>query len=184
MTEAISMKAEFDVGDTALVVDYEVSNSSHRDVYLLNKLQRPAPAGETDANLVYIQLDPASRAVRLSKRIPEIPPGVLVYQPISPYITPLRAGERFREVFHVALPIEEYAAYGLPARSAPTHPEVYERVDFTLQYFWRTEGMLESTVTINTHEILVARGGAPLKPSDFGFLEAERLRLTIPVLAL
>jgi hypothetical protein len=66
-------------------------------------------------------------------------------------------------------------------RGAPA-TVLYEGVRFTLQYYWRTEGMTEDVVRYHGMSRAITRGGMPLTDADHGFLQTDIIPLKIPVL--
>lgn len=183
MDLSLSFSSSFKVTEKELVLSYEVQNRSNRDAYLFTGVYFDYPY-TADPNAIYIHFERDTKTVWLNKMIPAIPEGVSPYEPASPVQSPLRAGATFREEVRVPLPIRERRAY----EEVPSRPEgtpvlaSYEGMRFTLQYYWRTEGMIEEMVDMGGVKVLATRGGAPLKDSDFGHLESERVTLRVPVL--
>ena len=107
----LEMQARFEVAGQQLVLEYEVRNRGSRDVYLLNRLYRSTPAWQLGPDVVYVELVPGTRTVRLLKKLADLPSGVDVTAPVAPFVTPLRAGGTFRETVRVPLPVREHREY-------------------------------------------------------------------------
>jgi hypothetical protein len=182
MNEPLHLSAAFKLQRDHLVLDYQVSNLAARDVYLLNRLYRTTPRWDMSPDLVYIDLDPATETVWLSKRIADLPSGVSVNAPVSPFVTPLRAGGVFREQVHVRLPVREYHQYS-PGHSheGPPGARRFKRAYFTLGYYWRPEGAVEETRDIQGTPVIFPRT-PPGKPIEFGQARTDVMHLDIPVL--
>jgi hypothetical protein len=176
---SISFRAAFRLSDEELVVSYEVHNRSERDLYLLNLiLEGPAP--RLDPNVIYVHLERDEKTIWLNKMIPAVPEGA--YTPKTPLSTPLRAGATFREEVHIPVPVKEHREDAPDRWKGEPRLVTYKRVYFTLQYYWRTEGMREEHLDLDGLRVLVTRGGTPLKESDFGLLESEQVEIAAPVL--
>ena len=199
---SLSLAATLAATGGELVLSYEVKNSGPRDVYLLN-IVVPRYSYDGDPDAIYAHLQRRTKIVWLNKRIPAIPVDFDPYAPAFPDLTALRAGKTFREEVHVPLPVEEFQAYAMSfAPRTPVAPVLYDGVRFTLQYYWRTEGMTEDTRRIRKPllrfglgkgvfeepdeflSVLVTHGGAPLTDADHGFLETEVVPLRVPVVEL
>jgi hypothetical protein len=183
MSEQLHLSAALKLQRDHLVLDYQVSNlAAARDVYLLNRLYRTTPRWDMSPDLVYIDLDPATETVWLSKRIADLPSGVSVNAPVSPFVTPLRAGGVFREQVHVRLPVHEYHQYS-PGHSheGPPGARRFKRAYFTLGYYWRPEGAVEETRDIQGTPVIFPRT-PPGKPIEFGQARTDVIHLDIPVL--
>jgi|GEM_PF-6293991 len=118
--------------EKALQFRYDVENVSDSDLYIFNRLYRTytdAGVFELDANLVYVYLKEG--LVHLTKRVPDIPRGVLVEIPIVPCVTVLRRGERTGETFDLSLPLKTFDPY-LPRQSSIITN--YDAVEFSLGY--------------------------------------------------
>src|SRR5262245_24310596 len=96
MSSSLSSKVTLTVRNEELLVDYEISNSGDRDVYVLNRIYKTTPEWSINSDLIYIRMDHDTKTIFLSKKIPDLPPGVTVNSPVSPYVTPVRAGSTFR----------------------------------------------------------------------------------------
>jgi hypothetical protein len=187
---SLSLSSSFEVVGGELVLRYRVENRGTRDAYLFTGVRYSNGIYDADPDMIYVHLEQATKTVWLNKRIPVIPEGFNPYSPACPEQTPVRAGETFREEVHVPLPIQEDRAYG--ERSGEPVVVPYEAVRFTLQYYWRTEGMTEEIKHISRFPmdeqpadkltLIRTRGGAPLTESDHGFLESERIPLRVKVL--
>ena len=188
MDPSVPFKASFELTEKELVLSYEVQNRGGRDLYLYNRVTWDDPQHSTP-DIVYVHFERDDRTIWLNKRIPAIPnwPGVDFGEVACPFVTPVRVGATFREEVHVPLPVKERRFYGRGPRddgSGTPRLAIYDRVRFTVQYFWRTEGEMELIEDFGGTSQILTRGGARHKPSDFGFLESERVPLRVPVLAV
>jgi hypothetical protein len=112
---------------------YEVENVSGSELYLFNRLYhdlRDDGVFDLDPNLVYVDVE--NSTLHLSKRIPNLPEGVLAEALIIPCVTVLPSGGRMQETFSLSLPLQRMNPY-LRHLSAPV--ESYESVFFSLGYF-------------------------------------------------
>lgn len=178
----LEMHARFEVAGEHLVLDYEVRNGTPRDAYLLNRLYRSTPAWQIGPDIVYVELVPGTKTVRLFKKLADLPKGVNVTSPVAPFVTPLRAGGTFHETVRVPLPIREYLEYSRrgPRPAGEPGTAVYENVTFTLGYYWKVDGTREETRQIQGTEVVMPitpRGKRP----EFGLLESGAVRLEVPV---
>ncbi len=182
MNGLLDLSATFKLRGDSLVLEYKVSNRASRDVYLLNRLYRTIPQWAMSPDLIYIHLDPATETVWLNKKVADLPSGVTVNAPVSPFVTPVRAGTSFYEQVQVRLPIREYRQYGLgPKRKGPPEARVFKQVYFTLGYYWRPEGTREETRDVQGTRVVLPRT-PPGKPLEFGQAHTNVVRLDIPVL--
>ncbi len=165
-----------------LVLDYEVRNGTARDAYLLNRIYRQMPAWQMGPDVVYVELVPGTRTVRLMKKIDDLPKGVNVTAPVAPFVTPLRAGATFRERVSVPLPVREHREYSMKGPAPAGEPEtaVYQNVTFTLGYYWRAEGTREETRDIRGTEVVFPIGPRGKLP-EYGVLTSEPVRIDVPV---
>jgi len=182
MDGLLHLSAAFKLQTNSLVLDYTVSNRASRDVYLLNRLYRTAPRWDMSPNLVYVHLDPTTETVWLNKKIADLPKGISVTSPVSPFVTPVRAGGVFREQVQVQLPIREYRQYNPWAKhEGPPQARNFKQVYFTLGYYWRPEGTMEETRDIHEMPVIFPRT-PPGKPLEFGQARTDLVRLDVPVL--
>jgi hypothetical protein len=183
MNPLLRFDAKFRVSDKELVLTYEVENRSTRDMYMLDRIDRDNDY-RADPNVVYVHLERDTKTVWLNKQIPRVPKGVRPYAPSVPYSTPLRAGATVREEIHVPLPVREVRAYEGRRPEGELRPVQYRQAYFTLQYYWRIEGMTEEILNIRGgHKVIATRSGTRrLQQSDYGLLETERVAIDLPVL--
>lgn len=178
----LEMHVRFEVAGQQLALDYEVRNGAARDVYLLNRLYRSTPAWQMGPDVVYIELVPGTKTVRLFKKLADLPKGVNVTSPVAPFVTPLRAGGTFHEIVRIPLPVREYLEYSMrspqPAGETPT--AVFQNVTFTLGYYWKVEGTREETRPIRGTEVVMPIGKRDKRP-EFGLLESGPVHLELPV---
>ncbi|MBZ5562355.1 MAG: hypothetical protein LAP13_08030 [Acidobacteriia bacterium] len=182
MNGLLDLSAAFKLRGDSLVLDYKVSNRASRDVYLLNRLYRTTPQWDMSPDFVYIHLDPTTETVWLNKKMADLPSGVMVNAPVSPFVTPVRAGALFHEQVQIRLPIREYRQYNLgPKHKGPPEARIFKQVYFTLGYYWRPAGTLEETRNIHGTPVILPRT-PPGKPLEFGQARTDVVRLDIPVL--
>lgn len=182
MDPLLPFHAVFKLTDKELVLDYEIQNKSARDIYMLDRIDR-GTRYRADPNVVYVHLERGTKTIWLNKQVPEIPEGVHPTVVHSPYVTPLRAGATAREQVRVPLPVREVREYQVRPRSGQPQLDHYRDVYFTLQYYWRIEGMVEEVMDMDGQPVIVPRSSVPLKASDFGYLESERIAMPVPVQA-
>lgn len=161
-----------------LVLSYGVDNQTNRDAYLLNRV--PDQALRTSPDLVYIELKREQRLVSAYKKIPPIPPNMSPTMPVTPYVTPLRAGKRFMETIRIELPVREFSAYlPVPEKTRSAH---YRGLVLTLGYYWAVAGMKERTQAIVPGvEVLIA-SPPPGTRLEFGELVSDIMQFDIPVM--
>jgi len=178
----LDLHARFEIAGQHLVLDYEVRNRGARDAYLLNRLYLSVPTLQIGPDVVYVELVPGTRTVRLFKKLADLPKGVTVTAPVAPFVTPLRAGEKFHETVRVSLPVHEHMEYSMRGPQPAGEPQsvVFQNVSFTLGYYWRVEGTLEETRQIQGTEVVMPIGPRDKRP-EFGLLESGPVRLDVPV---
>jgi hypothetical protein len=111
---------------------YVAENASGSDLYLFNRLYhdlRDDGVFDIDPNLVYVDME--DDVLRLSKRIPDLPDGVLAEALIVPCVTMLHSGSRLEETLSLSLPLQRSNPY-LRHLSAPVAG--FESVSFSLGY--------------------------------------------------
>lgn len=178
----LELHARFEVAGEHLVLDYEVRNGTPRDAYLLNRLYRSVPTLQIAPDVVYVELVPGSRTVRLFKKLADLPEGVTVTAPVAPFVTPLRAGGTFHETVRVPLPVREYLEYSMrgPQPAGEPHTALFQNVSFTLGYYWKVEGTREETRQIQGTQVVMPIGPRDKRP-EFGLLESGPVRLDVSV---
>jgi hypothetical protein len=178
----LTLAAHVAITGQQLVLDYEVRNGSARDAYLLNRVFRQVPAWKMGPDVVYVELVPGTRTVRLMKKIDDLPKDVNVAAPIAPFVTPLRAGATFKERVTVPLPVREYREYSMKGPTPAGEPEtaVYQNVTFTLGYYWRAEGTREETRDIRGTGVVMPIG-PPGKLPEYGVLASKPILIDVPV---
>ncbi|MBC7911563.1 MAG: hypothetical protein H7Y30_13735 [Pyrinomonadaceae bacterium] len=181
MANTLLFNASFDLSETELVLTYEVENRDQRDVYLLNRLYRPTPTWVMGPDLIYIHLLRDKATIWFNKKLADIPTDRNVLSPVAPYVTPLRAGQRFKEQVHIPLPVNEYREYGpFPEPTGPPRKRMYKQVYFTLGYYWSVSGMKEKVSQIEGQEVVmpIAPPGTRLQ---FGELTTPTYSINVPV---
>jgi len=97
---------------------YTFRNGGRLNAFLFNRLYRrlvPGPVFETDANLVYVEVNTSS--VRLSKKTIPVPDDICVEKPVIPCATLVKPDGTFTETVSVVLPLESRTPYpGVRAR--------------------------------------------------------------------
>jgi hypothetical protein len=165
-------------GET-LVIRYTVENRSGRDVYLLNRLYTTVPP-RLSPDIAYVELDQREHVVEVSKVLASMPAGAAPTSPVAPYVTPVRAHERFSEDIHLRLPLRRYQQYhNLPAEPDKEQIVQYQGVTFTVGYYWREPGVYEEPATAFDQPVIIPKGfkGFP----SFGSLTAPVLPIAVPV---
>lgn len=101
-----------ELNEDVLRVGYQAENVSDSDLYVFNRLYRDVSdegVFNLDPNLVYIYVEDG--VVHLTKRIADIPLGILVEIPIVPCVTLLPHGERLSETLSLKLPLRSFDPY-------------------------------------------------------------------------
>lgn len=161
VNQPLSISTTVALTETDLILTYEVENRAARDVYLLNRLYTLTPRFTFNRNLVYIYFMPETSTIWLNKKLPSIPLDRSLLTPFAPYVTPVRAGERFAERVEIPMPLEErkpYEPWPLPA--APAQAQTYRHLYFTVGYYWSVKGIREETRDIGGAKALI-----PLVPA-------------------
>jgi hypothetical protein len=182
MNGSLTLTARFTIEGDQLVLRYEVLNRDARDAYLLNRLYRTSPQWEMTPDVIYIHLDWNNVAVWLNKKLADLPPGARITAPMAPYVTPVRAGQAFREEVRIPLPVREYTQYGPsapPPEGAQEQVRRFQSVYFTLGYYWRPEGTKEEIKEVQGSEVIIPRV-PPGTALAFGELVSQRVALEIP----
>ncbi len=179
MNPLVRFDAKFRVSGNELVLIYEVENRSTRDLYMIDRIERNRPY-RADPNVIYVHFDSDTKTVWLNKRIPVPPKGRSPDPPVFPFDTPLRAGATVHEEIHVPLPIREFREYWAPPPESELTLTHYRKVYFTLQYWWRPDGMTEGSYDMDGQKVLTTQG--KVTKEDFGLLETPRVELDLPVL--
>jgi hypothetical protein len=186
MNGSLTLNARFTLEGDRLVLRYEVLNRDARDAYLLNRLYRSSPQWEMTPDVIYTHLDPNTGTIWLNKKLADLPPGARITAPVAPYVTPVRAGQAFREEVRIPLPVREYTQYG-PSAPLPegAQEQVYrfQQVYFTVGYYWRLEGTKEEVKAVQGSEVIVPRV-PPGTGLQFGELVTNRVALEIPAVML
>jgi hypothetical protein len=175
--EELRMQTRLERVNDFLALHYEVESHSTRDAYLLNRINDLSL--QTTPDLIYIELDHGRRLVRAYKKIPDIPPGMSPTMPIAPYVTPLRAGQKFNEVVRIRLPVREYLAY----TAVPTEGRTvaYAGLTFTLGYYWSVPGMKERVQQIVPGVEVLIPTPPPAVHIEFADLSSHVMQLEFPV---
>ncbi len=121
-----------------LQLRYDAENVSNSDLYLFNRLHSEYTEDgifKLDDNLVYIY--PEDGGMHLSKRIPEIPPGIFAEMPIVPCTSLLQIGETVGETMKLNLPLQPWDPYLPDANPAPVSH--WDSLVFSLGYFRASE---------------------------------------------
>lgn len=177
MTE-LRLHTNLERAGDVLKLQYEVANQTTRDAYLLNRVHDQSL--QTGPDLVYIEFNRERHLIRAYKKIPEIPAGVNPTMPISPYVTPLRAGRNFVETIRIALPIREFKAYTpVPEKGLIVS---YSGLRFTLGYYWSAPGMTERAQQIVPGVEVLIPTPPPGTHIEFGEVSSGVMSFDIPVL--
>lgn len=153
----ISLSAHFKIEGDTLILDYEVTNKSNRDIYLLNRIYKTSPTWSIRPDIIYVELDASTGRIELSKKLADLPEGVSVNTPVAPFVTPLRSGLSFRERVQIPLPIREYRQYGMRSTSSGNDERqaFFNSLRFTLGYYWRPEGTKEDIRDIQDTQVVL-----------------------------
>jgi len=182
MPEILKLSTTFQLAKEELKLTYEVHNTTRRDAYLLNRLYLTLPAWKMTPDVIYIHFLPDSKTVWLNKRLADIPPGAKINSLVAPYVTPIRAGAKFKEEVKLPVPLCEYRQYGgeirAPVEQSPL--DVYKEVYFSLGYYWRPAGTREEETEVQGTPVIMPRTPQGL-PLEFGLVDSDRQRLAIPV---
>lgn len=183
MNPDISMTTRVARDGEQLLVGYEVRNRSSHDIYLLNRLYRSSPAWRMDPSVVYVRLDKPTATVMLAKRIPDLPEGVSVTAPFSPFVTPVRASQTFRETFALPLPLVTYEQYARkqPRPSGTTATATYRHVNFTIGYYIAPEATIEEERDVQGSKVIIPKIPAGRRP-EFSGLTSAVFDVAVPVL--
>lgn len=127
----LSARLRIDPG--AIALHYEVKNTAGAEIFLFNQMY-----GDVDQQGRY-QLDAAicnvevqQERILISKKIPELPPNMLVEVRNIPCVTGVRPGAAFGEVVQLSLPLRQWTPYDQrPGRVRTALLPVY----FQLGYF-------------------------------------------------
>jgi hypothetical protein len=182
MSDSLQLSASFLIEGNDLILNYQVTNQSVRDVYLLNRLYKTTPTWIMTPDVIYIHLDMATKTVWLNKKLADLPMGAGVTAPVAPYISPVRAGGTFQEKVRIPLPVSEYSQYG-PAPTAnadPSSVQIFNQVFFSVDYYWKPDGTIEENRKIQGTPVIFPRT-PPSSPLQFGQLRTKLERINIPV---
>lgn len=142
MTSELQIRAEVvSVSDTALVINYELVNTTSGDVLVCNRLYRDRTPDGTyvvDPDVVYVALEAGPRPV-VKKGVPVRGPDVCVEYPVQPFATLLRPGEALSEQITLALPLEAVDAYHPVRARATVAPTPSHGLSLALGWFARAD---------------------------------------------
>ncbi len=182
MTEKPKLITTFHLTKDRMKIAYELHNPTTRDLYLLNRLYLTTPEWKMSPDVIYVHFMPEKRTVWVNKKLAEIPSGPLITSPVAPYVTPVRAGDKFREEVVVPLPITEYRQYNgeIHAEHDLSPLETYKEIYFSLGYYWRPEGTEEEETEVHGTPVIIPRPPRA-SPMEFGILDSERKQLDLNV---
>jgi hypothetical protein len=176
--DLLKFNATFTLRENELLLSYEVQNRSTTDIYLDTPIGSDGPGYEISPDVIFVHLDAWTKTVRLYKDIGD-PDGAYSFS------TPVRAGGTFKEEVHVPFPIKPFPPLGIREPPWDAWPNTYRRVQFSLVYRWRTEGMTDKTEVLRGVTITLTRGapgGRLRQKEDYGSFETEQVRMNLPVL--
>ena len=184
MNGSISLVVTAALGQTQLVVRYEVTNRDQRDIYLLNRLYRTSPQWDMSPNVIYVQLDESTATVWLSKKLADLPAGMRVTSPVAPYVTPVRANSSYREEVQIPTPVREYQQYGggKPEAEQSAQVRIFHHVRLMLGYYKRPDGTQEEIRDIQGTPVVFPKTPPGVR-LEFGELHSEDIRVDVPVIA-
>src|SRR5438105_3878869 len=113
-----------------LLIYYEVENRSSRDLYLFT---REVVKNQSIDEAPGVEFDSERRTLSVYK-LPNVVEGTLLYQPILPLFTPVRAGKRFVDRVEVLLPAREFRHGAAPTEACHERPSLYRGLRFAIQY--------------------------------------------------
>ena len=178
--DGLQLDAEFavDHNSKTFLLAYGVRNLSSQDVYLINRLYRQVPKVEIDPNLIYTYLDQQRATIRLEKKIPDIPTDRNVLVPVSPFSTPLRAGQHFTEHVSIPLPVKEYREYDSAGESSG-RVVMFHYAVFRLGYYWSVPGTKEETKSIGGVDVVLPHF-PPGTKMRWGVAETQPMGIQVP----
>lgn len=181
VSEQVTLDAKFEIAGPALKITYEVTNKGEFDLYLLNRIPKTLPQWSLSPDTIYIDLETKRKGVLFSKEIAPLPEGVMVNSPVSPLVTPVRAGTKFTESVQVKLPVAEYRQYNTGRKNEVTQEVDYSKVRLILQYYWGAAGVTETVRKIQDDEVVMPQFPPGVMPK-FARLDTGPVDLVIPVL--
>ena len=180
MPDNPEFSADIAFKDNTLFVDYSVKNNSDRDLYLINRLYKTTPAWDAGPHIAYVKLDIDHRQIQVSKKIAEIPSDKLVVSPVVPFVTPVRAGEEFKEQIKIPAPVEEFVQYGSRPIDEDAMPTEFESAIFELGFYWAVAGTTEREQEVQGEPYIIPKF-PPGKLPDFGVLKHGPVTVNVPV---
>jgi hypothetical protein len=181
MAEQLEFNTQITYKDKTLFVEYSVKNNSDRDVYLVNQVYKVTPAWDIGPHVVYIKLNVDKRQIEVFKKLPDIPSDKQVVSPVSPFVTPVRAGEEFSETIKIPAPVAEYVEYGSRPIDETALPTDFEAVTFELGYYWRADGGTEVEQEVQGEKFILPKN-PPGVLADVKNLKHGPVKLNVPVL--
>lgn len=180
----LTLVLQAEVRADQLVLRYTVRNGLAQDAYLLNRLYTSSPP-RMSPDIAYVELEAASRVVRVFKGLAPIPSGPTSgpTAPVAPYVTPVRAGATFSEFVRIASPVRVYREYGRsprPLLPPEEHITQFLGVSFALGWYARAPGVTEVPDTAFDQPVVLPAGfrGMP----DIRTIRSEVVPLGIPVI--
>jgi hypothetical protein len=163
-----------------LALTYTVRNDTKHDAYLLNRLYTDSPPAMT-ADIAWVELDFEGQTANVTKGMPDLPAGSASGPPVpmSPYVTPLRAGASFTETIKLPLPLHIVRAFGRSPQSTQAQGTLVpvHRLNLSVQYYWREPGMTETASKAFGQPVILPGGfRGPLR---FGLVRASSEPLTL-----
>ena len=180
LMDNIKFTVQFHQTPDSLVLHYAVENLGDKDAYLLNQLYRSDPELKIDPNLIYVELQPKTKSICLSKKIADLPTDRYVTAPVCPFVTPVRAGKTFSEDVVLKLPLKEYKEYGMKPAEREWEERTYEQIHFVLGFYWAVEGLQEESRKIDGAQVILTKAPAG-RTLQFGQLVSPPVYLHVPV---
>lgn len=128
MTPEILLTVHFMIQPHALEVSYAVTNRSAALIWLTNHGVRVVAGKGPIADRHQAEVSIDGGQVQIAKRLPRVPADRFV-TPRPHYVTPLAAGQSFRETFQLPLPLVQSIPY---QDARPGKPAQTETLTFTI----------------------------------------------------
>lgn len=148
--DEISLKVSARVDEDKFHLEYNVTNSGSKTVFLFNLLWDTDSHGDVVAAPApfYMTFLPQRKILHVSQQIPPLPKEKRVEQRVVPFVNRLRPGESITKTYDVNIPIEEYNPYFPREQNASEEIVKSQYVVFTLQFIAELDDMKVSDAPI------------------------------------
>jgi hypothetical protein len=149
------LETKISLTDKTLTVEYKVSNTTDKSIYLFNILWDVDNDGKAfiAKEEVYVCLKD-NKTLSVSKMIPELPSIQSVEFREIPYVTEVEAGQELSEKITLAVPIDEYNPYFPKMQGSKTEFQTSENVVFSLDFIREIDGLeLKKTAIENAFSV-------------------------------